>query len=142
MDEKDILIVEKRPELRSPYFVCGFNGWLNGGSVSLGGITYLTTHLKAVKFAEMRTSHFHMYQVPGSEALRPIFKMDEGLITETNFPIDHFYYALNHGSDHDLVILLGSEPNLYVTSARELPFWADMTKPAATTRKPSKSVLR
>jgi len=112
MDENGILILENRPKLRSPYFVCGFNGWLNGGSVSTGGITYLLTHLKAVKFAEMRTPHFHVYQVPGYEDLRPIFKMEDGLITQSHFPINHFYYAVNPASDHDLVLLLGSEPSL------------------------------
>jgi len=113
MEENSALIINDRPKLRSPYFVCAFNGWLNGGNVPVGGITYLISHLKATKFAEMRTSHFHVYSVSGSDGLRPIFKMEEGLITETSFPIDHFYYARNQASDHDLVLLLGSEPNLY-----------------------------
>jgi len=38
--------------------------------------------------------------------------MEDGLITEANFPKDEFYYALNPASDHDLILFSGSEPNL------------------------------
>lgn len=128
MEEETALIYERRPKLRSPYLVCGFEGSLNGGEVSVGGITYLIKHFKAVKFAEISTPHFHVYQVPGVQDLRPVFKMDEGIITESHFPTDHFLYALNQASDHDLVFLLGNEPNLrweeyadnVVTLARDL----------------------
>jgi proteasome assembly chaperone (PAC2) family protein len=112
MDEKNTLKYDSRPKLRSPYIVCGLDGWLNGGDVSVGGINYLISHFKAVKFAELLTSRYHVYYVPGAETLRPIFKMDEGLIVETHFPKDEFYYALNPASDHDLVFFLGTEPNL------------------------------
>jgi len=93
--------------------VCGFEGSLNGGDVSLGGIRYLINHFKATKFAEITSLRYHVYQVPGAEGLRPVFKTDDGLITESYFPKDEFYHARNPGSDHDLVFLNGNEPNLY-----------------------------
>jgi len=128
MDEKQTLIIESMPKLRSPYVVCGFNGWLNGGDVSVGGIKYLMRHFSAVKFAEIRTPYYHVYQIPGAEGLRPIFKMDEGIIMESHLLTDQFHYALNPASEHDLVLLLGNEPNLnweeyadtIVTLARDL----------------------
>jgi proteasome assembly chaperone (PAC2) family protein len=112
MDENSTLRFEERPKLRSPYLICGFEGSLNGGDVSAAGVRYLLNHFKATKFAEIASSHFHVYQIPGADGLRPVFKMDQGLIVDAEFPGDEFYYARNPGSEHDLVLLLGNEPNL------------------------------
>ncbi len=112
MEQRDSLILHSRPTLRSPYIVCGLNGWVNGGDVSVGGINYLIGQFKGAKFAEMPTSHYHIYQVPGVESLRPVFKMEDGLIVESHLPKNQFYYAVNPASDHDLILFLGTEPNL------------------------------
>jgi proteasome assembly chaperone (PAC2) family protein len=112
MDDRSALVYDSRPKLRSPYVLCGLDGSLNAGNVSIGGIQYLIKHFKAAKFAEITTSRYHVYHVAGSENLRPVFKMDEGLIVETHFPNDHFFYATNPASEHDLVFFLGTEPNL------------------------------
>jgi proteasome assembly chaperone (PAC2) family protein len=113
MDEKNSLVYDTRPKLRRPYLICGGDGSLNAGSVSVGGIQYLIRHFNATKFAEITTSRYHVYNMPGDQSLRPIFKMDDGLIVETYFPKDEFYYATCPGSGHDLVFFLGTEPNLY-----------------------------
>ena len=112
MDDRSSLVFDSRPKLRSPYVVCGLDGSLNAGNVSVGGIQYLVKHFKAVKFAEIKTARYHVYHIPGAEDLRPVFKMDDGLIVESHFPQDLFYYAANPASDHDLVFFLGTEPNL------------------------------
>ncbi len=112
MDESDNLIYEARPSLRSPYIICGLNGWLNGGNVSVGGIEYLVKQFKAEKFAEIPTSRYHVYQTPGTQNFRPVFKMKDGVITESHFPKNQFYYVLNPASDHDIILFLGTEPNL------------------------------
>ena len=113
MDEIDNLTFIEKPPLRSPYLVCSLNGWLNSGDVAVGGMKYLIDHFKATLFAEMNTSRFHVYQIPGVHNARPVFKMDDGVIKETNFPKNQFYYAGNPSSDHDIILFLGTEPNLY-----------------------------
>jgi proteasome assembly chaperone (PAC2) family protein len=128
MDNRNSVTFKTKPALRNPYIVCGVDGWVNGGDVSVEGIKYLIRQFKGVKFAEMATSRYHIYQVPGVESLRPVFKMQDGLIAESHLPSDEFYYALNDASDHDLVVFLGSEPSLnweeyadaVVTLARDL----------------------
>jgi proteasome assembly chaperone (PAC2) family protein len=110
--ESGNLVLETRPVLRKPYIVCGVNGWVNGGDVSTGGVRALIAHFKATKFAEMTTARYHVYQVPGVESLRPVFKMQDGLLVESELPRDQFFYALNPASDHDLILFLGNEPNL------------------------------
>ncbi|MFC1921077.1 PAC2 family protein [Chloroflexota bacterium] len=112
MDERDRLIFNARPSLRSPYIICGLNGWVNGGNVSVGGIEYLIKQFKAEKFAEMPTSRYHIYQVPGVQNLRPVSKMRDGVIMESHFPKNRFYYVVNPALDHDIILFLGTEPNM------------------------------
>jgi proteasome assembly chaperone (PAC2) family protein len=92
--------------------LCGLSGWVNGGDVSVGGIDYLIKQLHAKKFAEMPVSRYHIYQVPGVENLRPVFKMQDGVIMEAHFPKNEFYYALNPASEHDIILFQGAEPSL------------------------------
>lgn len=112
MAESNGLIFANKPALRSPYILCGLNGWVNGGDVSVGGIEYLVKQLHARKFAEMPVSRYHIYQVPGVENLRPVFKMQDGVITEAHFPANEFFYALNPASEHDIILFQGTEPSL------------------------------
>jgi proteasome assembly chaperone (PAC2) family protein len=60
----------------------------------------------------MPASRYHIYQVPGLESLRPVFRMENGIITETNLPKNEFYYAKNADSGHDLILFQGNEPSL------------------------------
>ncbi len=99
-----------RPVLRQPYIVCGLTGSFNSGNVSVGGVEYLIEQFDAVKFADLPAARYHMYQIPGVDSLRPVFRMEEGLITEANMPANEFYYVMT-GSDHDLILFQGHEPS-------------------------------
>jgi proteasome assembly chaperone (PAC2) family protein len=110
--DKENIIYEDKPALKNPYIVCGLNGSFNGGNISLDGINYLIKHFNAVKFAEIPASRYHIYQIPGVESLRPVFKMEQGLITESQLPKNEFFYAKNANPEHDLIFFLGTEPNL------------------------------
>ncbi|MGD9142590.1 MAG: PAC2 family protein [Dehalococcoidia bacterium] len=112
MNGQDLLIFDSKPVLKSPYFICGLSGWVNGGEVSVTGINHFIKQFNGVKFAEMPASRFHIYQIPGLESLRPVFRMEDGLIEETHMPTNRFYFAKNPGSEHDLIFFLGTEPSL------------------------------
>ena len=112
MNTQDNLIFESKPALKAPYFICGLSGWVNNGEVSVAGINYFIKQFNAVKFAEMPAPRYHLYQVPGLESLRPVFRMENGLITDTHLPSNQFFYAKNAASGHDLILFLGSEPSL------------------------------
>jgi proteasome assembly chaperone (PAC2) family protein len=113
MSEERALIITNRPTLRNPYIVCGVNGWVNSGNVAVGGVDHFIRQFKAEKFAELPASRYHIYQIPGVQSQAPVFKMEEGLIVESHFPRNEFYYVRNPVSDHDLILFLGTEPNLY-----------------------------
>lgn len=112
MSEEQHLIITGRPTLRNPSLVCGLNGWVNNGNVAIGGLDYFIRFLKAEKFAELPASRYHIYQLPDVQSVAPVFKMQDGLITEFHFPRNEFYFAGNPLSDHDLILLVGTEPNL------------------------------
>jgi proteasome assembly chaperone (PAC2) family protein len=112
MEDQDNLKFYSKPNLRSPYVICGFEGTFNGGDVSVGIVKYLIDQFKAIKFAEIQTSRYHVYQLPGLDSLRPIFKMEDGLIVEAELPKDEFYYVSNATNEHDLILFSGNEPNL------------------------------
>jgi proteasome assembly chaperone (PAC2) family protein len=113
LENSEALDIKNKPRLRAPYMICGIDGWLNSGDVSTGGVQYLIKQFQAIKFAEMDTARYHIYQISGEEGIRLPFKMEDGLIVETHFPKNEFYYATNPNSDHDLIFLLGTEPNLH-----------------------------
>jgi len=75
-------------------------------------VDYLIDQYDAEKFAEMPAARYHLYQIPGVDSLRPSFRMEEGIITEAQMPINEFYYAKDTGSGHDLILFHGDEPSL------------------------------
>jgi proteasome assembly chaperone (PAC2) family protein len=106
------LIFNDMPVLRKPIMICGFNGWLDGGQAASGSVKQLIRQLHAKKFAEIPSQYFHIYQVQGCQSLRPEVRIENGLLTEFHAPQSQFFYAINQNSEHDIILLLGTEPNL------------------------------
>jgi proteasome assembly chaperone (PAC2) family protein len=112
MSSQDNVKFYSKPTLRKPYIICGLSGSFNAGDISVGGVNYFINQFNSVKFAEMPASRYHIYQIPGVDSLRPVFKMQDGLITESLLPVNQFYYVTNPGAEHDLILFLGDEPSL------------------------------
>ena len=112
MDRQDNLTFLSKPALHKPYMICGLNGSFDSGNVGTSGTDYFIKKFNAVKFAEMPASPYRVYQIPGIDSLRPTFKMRDGLIVESRFPANEFYYATDTGSENDLILLRGDEPSL------------------------------
>jgi proteasome assembly chaperone (PAC2) family protein len=120
MEEKDKVVFNEKPMLRRPFVVCGLTGWVDGGEVATGSVKYIIKQLKARKFAEMPAPHYHIYQIPGADSLRPMVRMEEGVIVEHHLPKNQFFYARLPNSEHDIILFLGTEPAMnwedYATS--------------------------
>lgn len=112
MQERDGLVVFQTPELRNPLLVCGISGWVDAGEVSTGSLRYLIKRLKATRFAEMPLSRYHIYQMPGQTTQRPFIKIEDGVLKHHQLPSNGFYYWQNPESNTDLILFLGSEPNI------------------------------
>ena len=112
MSNLDNVKFDFKPALRKPYIICGLNGSFNGGDVSVDGVNYFINQFNGVKFAELPASRYHIYQIPGVDAVRPSFKMQDGLIVESHLPVNKFYFATNPQAENDLILFEGDEPSL------------------------------
>jgi len=112
MDRRGKALITKKPRLRHPCMVCGISGWVDGGQAATGSIEYLGKKLGAKRFAEIPISRFHIFQLPGQLSLRPYIKIEDGILTEHSFPQNQFFYRVNPNADNDVILFLGTEPNL------------------------------
>jgi len=92
--------------------VCGISGWVDGGEAATGSIQYLIRKLDAKRFAEIPIDRFHIFQLPGQLSLRPHTRMEDGVLKEHRFPQNQFFYWINPNADNDVILFLGTEPNL------------------------------
>jgi proteasome assembly chaperone (PAC2) family protein len=112
MDRLRNVIIAEKPKLRHPYMVCGISGWVDGGEAATGSIQYLVRKLEARRFADIPIDRFHLFQAPGQLSLRPHIRMEDGILKEHRFPQNQFFYWVNPTADNDLILFLGTEPNL------------------------------
>ena len=106
------LIIYQRPKLAKPYLVMGFEGWPDAGKVSSGAIAYLRDKLACRKLAEVKPDDFYLFQSPGAEVGRPVTDIEGGLVKALSRPTTTFWFYKTKGSSHDLVLMLGREPEL------------------------------
>lgn len=92
--------------------VCGINGWVDGGEAATGSISYLIKKLGAKRFAEIPINRFHIFQTPGQLSLRPHIRIEDGILKEHRFPQNQFFYWVNPRAGNDLILFMGTEPNL------------------------------
>jgi proteasome assembly chaperone (PAC2) family protein len=101
------LRLERRPELRHPVLVCAFRGWNDGGQgASLAG-SFLARAWDAERFADIDPELFFDFQ-----ATRPQIAFVEGTQRRIDWPENAFYAARLPSAERDVVLLLGTEPNL------------------------------
>ena len=95
------------PDLRSPSLVIGLGGWTDAAEVSTGSVKYLRDKLRAHKFAELEGEEFFKYT-----STRPKVAIEKGKVRSFTYPATEFFYWVNPDAPRDLVLLLGSEPDL------------------------------
>jgi len=99
--------MSSRPALHRPVLVAAFRGWNDGGQgASLAG-GYLAKQWAAQRFAAIDAEQFFDFQ-----AARPHVSLVDGLTRKIEWPDNAFFHAPIPGSDRDVVIMLGIEPNL------------------------------
>jgi proteasome assembly chaperone (PAC2) family protein len=101
------LRMEQLPDLREPIAVVAFAGWNDAASAATNAARFLTRRLAARRFASIDPERFYDFQ-----ATRPTVRVTLRGVREINWPANDFFYARNPGGEHDLVILIGVEPNL------------------------------
>ena len=100
------LRIHERPSLDRPVLVAAFRGWNDGGQAATLAVGYLARLWSARKFADIDPELFVDFQ-----ATRPQVTLEEGRTRRIEWPENAFYRARIPGTDRDVVLLVGVEPN-------------------------------
>jgi predicted ATP-grasp superfamily ATP-dependent carboligase len=109
------LRIASRPSLERPTLIAAFRGWNDGGQGASLAAGYLAKLWGAERFAEVDPENFFDFQ-----ATRPHVTLEEGVTRRIDWPATVFYHGRPPGLDHDVVLLLGIEPNLRWRSFTDL----------------------
>jgi predicted ATP-grasp superfamily ATP-dependent carboligase len=95
--------LEGDPDLRSPRMVAAFKGWNDAGGAASLAAGYLRSVTDAERFAVIDSEPFIDYQ-----QTRPTVHMVDGDVRRVEWPVTEVFAS----SEHDLLIVLGTEPNM------------------------------
>jgi proteasome assembly chaperone (PAC2) family protein len=104
--ESPDLRIASRPALRRPVFISAFQGWNDGGQAATLAAGYLARLWGAERFADIDPESFVDFQ-----ASRPHVALDQGMTRRIQWPENAFYAGKIAGTDRDVVLLIGVEPN-------------------------------
>ena len=95
------------PQLRRPTLVAAFEGWNDAGDAASGAVEHLELVWDAVPLAEIDSDDYYDFQVN-----RPTIKQIDGVTRRIDWPTTSISYCTPPGSDRDIVLLRGIEPNM------------------------------
>ena len=95
------------PQLRDPIMVCAFRGWNDAAGSATSALTTLADSLPVEQIATIDPEQFFDFQ-----ANRPTIQVVDGTYREIEWPDTEIYVATPESAPRDLVIVIGTEPNL------------------------------
>jgi proteasome assembly chaperone (PAC2) family protein len=96
-----------QPELRDPVVVVSFGGWNDAADAATTTIKFLIDHWSAEKIAEVDAEEFFVFT-----ETRPTIKYVEGVQSNIVWPSNQFLASKNPDLTHDVILFLGTEPQL------------------------------
>jgi proteasome assembly chaperone (PAC2) family protein len=94
-------------ELRNPVVVAAFRGWNDAGDAASFAAQHLGRSWRSKKFAWIDPEEFFDFQ-----SVRPQVKLIDGVTRQISWPSNEFFAARLDGAPHDIMVLVGTEPNL------------------------------
>ena len=94
-------------ELRSPVLLAAFEGWNDAGEASSTATRYIRDHYEAIHVATIDAEDFFDFTVA-----RPSVYLDEDDARRIVWPSTSIHVARVPDADHDLVCVVGHEPQL------------------------------
>ncbi len=102
-----MLRVHAQPTLKSPVLLCAFGGWADAASAASGALRYLLLKREGQRIAEFDSDAIYVYTMT-----RPITMMDGAGGRTLQWPELTWTAIEVPEAPHDLVILVGPEPDL------------------------------
>lgn len=93
--------------LRDPILVAAFEGWNDAADASSAAIDHLALSWGATHLVDIESEDYYDFQVN-----RPTVKLVDGVTRRIDWPVTSFSTCSPPGSDHDIVLLRGIEPNM------------------------------
>ena len=101
------VIQTAHPRLRAPVMVAAFEGWNDAGEAATFAVRFLADQWNAKPFATIDPEEFFDFTTT-----RPTVKLVEGLAREIEWPANELLSATIPGTDVDVVLMVGTEPQL------------------------------
>jgi predicted ATP-grasp superfamily ATP-dependent carboligase len=101
------VIEAAHPRLRNPVVIAAFGGWNDAGEAATFATRYLADQWHARPFASIDPEEFFDFT-----STRPQVQLDEGLTREIVWPANQLLAATVPGANVDVVLLIGTEPQL------------------------------
>jgi proteasome assembly chaperone (PAC2) family protein len=98
---------EDRPTLRRPVLVAAFEGWNDAGDAATLALRWLIDAWSATRFATIDPEEFYDFS-----STRPQVRLVDGMTRHIDWPANELWVASAPGAAHDVVLLLGIEPQL------------------------------
>ena len=107
MTESHLLKIHRDVELDRPVLIAAFRGWNDAGDAASFAATHLARVWSAEPIASIDPEEFYDFQ-----AVRPQVELVDGATRKIDWPSNEFSAAKMPGSPHDVMVLVGTEPNL------------------------------
>jgi proteasome assembly chaperone (PAC2) family protein len=104
----DGLIWDHHPRLRRPILVAAFEGWSDAADAASTAAKWLIANLDARRFARLDPETYFDFQ-----SSRPQVELVDGVTRGIAWPSTDCFAASVPSGEHDLVIVVGVEPNLH-----------------------------
>ena len=101
------LLHHSNPELNRPVMVAAFRGWNDAGDAASFAAEHLQRVWGAVAIASIDPETFFDFQ-----DTRPQVELADGVTRKITWPANEFSAARLHNSPRDVIVLVGTEPNL------------------------------
>ncbi len=111
------LRISKKMELKDINAVMAFSGWPDAKRVATYAAEYLCDKLRAKKIGEIDSRPFCDLSIQ-----RPSVSIEKGLMKDFSNPMNELFGWKGKSADHDLLVLIGVEPNLNWSKYVELIF--------------------
>lgn len=95
------------PELENAIVVAAFEGWNDAGDAASDALDHLDAIWEAETIVEIDDESYYDYQVN-----RPVIRQVDGVTRELVWPSMRISYCRPPGSDRDVVLMHGVEPNM------------------------------
>jgi proteasome assembly chaperone (PAC2) family protein len=94
-------------KLNDPVLVAAFRGWNDAGDAATFAAAHLARVWSAKRIATLDPEDFYDFQ-----AVRPEVQLEEGYTRKITWPSNEFSAVQLSGRPHDVIVLIGTEPNL------------------------------